>query len=103
MPFTKLAETEDSYLRKSINDGRVVLILGAGASAACKNRAGPVPVGKALASLLAEKAGLPYDGETLTEVLAAVTPILGDAGCHALYKERFLGVEPCNDLKDLFN
>lgn len=103
MSFNDIGAAELGYLKKSIADGRAVIVLGAGASATSHNRAGPIPAGKKLASLLADRAGLPYGGETLTDVLAAVTPILGDAGNLALYKERYLGVEPAKDLQSLFS
>ena len=102
MSFNELGGAELGYLRKSIEDGRAVIVLGAGASATSFNRAGPIPVGKKLAALLAERAGMSYDNESLTDVLAAVTPILGDAGNLAVYKERYLGVQPAPDLQGLF-
>lgn len=102
MSFKNLCDAEIGYLRKSIEGGRAVVVLGAGASATSANRVGAVPMGKKLAALLTERAGMPYDNESLSEVLTAVTPILGDAGCRAFYKERFLGVEPAEDLQELF-
>lgn len=103
MPFNDLDASDLGYLRKSIENGRAVVVLGAGASASSHNRAGPVPIGKKLAALLADRAGMPYDNEPLTDVLAAVTPILGDAGNLSLYKERYLGVEPAPDLQGIFD
>lgn len=103
MAFADLEATDLSYFKKSIEDGRAIIVLGAGASASSSNKAGSVPVGSGLSKLLADRAGLPYDGEALADVLSAVTPILGDEGCLALYKERYLGVNPAQDLQDLFS
>ncbi len=103
MAFSDLSEQEAGYLKKSVADGRAVIVLGAGASASSRNRIGVVPVGGALAALLAERASLPYSkSDTLKDVLTAVGPILGDAGCLALYKERYLGVQPAEELANLF-
>src|SRR3990170_3858992 len=99
MAFADLEATDLSYFKKSIEDGRAIIVLGAGASASSSNKAGSVPVGSGLSKLLADRAGLPYDGEALADVLSAVTPILGDEGCLALYKERYLGVNPAQDLQ----
>ena len=73
----KISEADEGYLLASMKIGEVVLVLGAGASASSLNaRSESVKVGLALAKLIAGRAGMPYNGETLTEVLSAVSGTL---------------------------
>ena len=62
-----------NYLITSMKSGEVVLVLGAGASATSLNsQSQPVKQANALAATIAQRAGLPYSGEKLAEVLTAV-------------------------------
>ncbi len=60
-------EIKNSYLR-----GRLAILLGAGASITSNSANGvPIPLGLELAAELAEKVGLPYEGESLQAVYSA--------------------------------
>lgn len=69
----EIAPEDERLLLNAMRDGEVVLILGAGASATSTNfRGDRVLQGRSLAELLANKAGLPYSQEELTDVISAV-------------------------------
>ncbi|EMW2840924.1 SIR2 family protein [Yersinia enterocolitica] len=66
-------------IKQALLEGRAILLLGAGASFGSLTHAKQqVPLGEELASILAEKANLPYSGETLSRVYSACIPILGE-------------------------
>ena len=85
--------------------GRVVLILGAGASRDCQNRnGGPVALSGDLARRFAEVAGLPYHGEGLTEVFQATTGpngVIGDDRKQNLLEQEFLNIRPSQSIRKL--
>jgi hypothetical protein len=84
--------------------GEVVLILGAGASASSRNRQQePVKVGLALAQIIAERAGLPYGGEKLTEVLGAVSRTLSKQQVTDILIREYVGIQPSSELESLFS
>jgi hypothetical protein len=61
-----IIDEDKNYLINSMRNGEVVLILGAGASATSLNaQSKPVKQAGALATLIAERAGLPYNGEMI--------------------------------------
>ncbi|HEY8084123.1 MAG TPA: SIR2 family protein [Methylophilaceae bacterium] len=95
---------DETYLRKSVFEGEAVLIIGAGASVSSLNPKGePVKASNQLAKLLAESAGLPYNDETLTDVLGATRGvILSDAKLNNILSAEYKGVKPSNELQDLF-
>ncbi len=89
MPFD-LSGNEFEFLRRKLARGEVVLFLGAGFSADAKNRKGDnLPLGARLAELLAERAGLTYAGEPLTNVYQVVRPRIGDKDLWAYLQELF--------------
>ncbi|MGA0562847.1 SIR2 family protein [Ancylobacter sp. VNQ12] len=58
-----------------------------------------VKTGKSLATLLATEAGLPYSGETLTEVLGAVSgSYLSDAAIINILEKEYKGVTPSDEI-----
>ncbi|QEO77837.1 SIR2 family protein [Pseudomonas brassicacearum] len=61
----------------SIKKGDLILFLGAGASANCKNNESPILMSGELASKIASLASLPYDNENLDVVYEAGKEILG--------------------------
>ena len=71
-------KTMNPLIKAAIEQGRLVLLLGAGASGACKDRGGQALMdGNALAQHLAGEAGLAYAGEALPVVYAASRRVLG--------------------------
>lgn len=99
-----IGEEDARFLCNSIGLGEVVLILGAGASYTSKNAQGePVPLGETLAEILATRAGLPYNHETLATVLTAVKgSLLSEAQINTIYKREYLKVNPSDELTELF-
>lgn len=68
----------NEYIKKSFLKGRLVLLLGAGASKGCQNTlGGDIPSGDELAKILAEEMGEEYDGESLSNVYGAAKDVLG--------------------------
>lgn len=94
--------SDEGFLRRSVLQGEVILVLGAGASFASRNKLGePVKLGEALASVIAEAAGFPYNSESLPTVLSASRPILGDAKLLKIYENEFTDIEPADDIRGL--
>uniref|UniRef100_E6VBZ2 Novel STAND NTPase 5 domain-containing protein n=1 Tax=Rhodopseudomonas palustris (strain DX-1) TaxID=652103 RepID=E6VBZ2_RHOPX len=95
---------DEKYLLSSMKIGEAVLILGAGASASSLNRASePVKVGLALAELIATRAGLPYNGEKLTEVLSASAKTLSKKQIIDILAREYIGIQPSSELERLFS
>jgi ABC-type branched-subunit amino acid transport system ATPase component len=69
-------EMNESIL-SAIKKGDLILFLGAGASANCKNKELPILMSGDLASQMASLASLPYDNESLDVVYEAAKEILG--------------------------
>jgi hypothetical protein len=91
-------------LKRSLEQGNVVLVLGAGASAASQNRKREnVKSGLALARYLAQEAGFEYAGETLQVVLSAARPVLGDQRLLRVYTEEFRDIIPADDIRRISN
>jgi hypothetical protein len=100
----RLADAEKAYLLASMRLGEVVLVLGAGASATSQNSRGdPVKVGLALAAAIAERAGLPYNQEKLTDVLAASSTVLSKPQLFDLLRREYMGIKPSLELEQLFS
>jgi hypothetical protein len=100
----KISEADERYLLASMNIGEVILVLGAGASASSVNaRSEPVKIGLALAKLIAERAGLRYGGEKLTEVLSATSGILSKRQVIDLLAREYIGIKPSRELEQLFS
>jgi len=67
-----------------------------------RNRQGlPVKLGTALAKVIAEEAGFPYGNESLSTVLSAARPVLGDAKLLRIYEREYRDIEPAGDLRAL--
>ncbi|MCU6376820.1 SIR2 family protein [Morganella morganii] len=68
----------NSDIKNAILEGRLMLLLGAGASFGSKTRAGQdIPLGDELARIIAEKSGFEYTNEKLPQVYSACSEILG--------------------------
>jgi hypothetical protein len=96
---------DEAFLKASIRKGEVILVLGAGASATSINRADePVRQSKALAKVIAERAGMPYADEPLTTVLSATLGrLLSQQQINALLRSEYAGVTPSPELAELFS
>ncbi|PDS95340.1 hypothetical protein CO659_23895 [Rhizobium sp. S9] len=92
----QIEAADASFLKTQIEFGDVILILGAGASAGSRNaKGGNVKVGKQLAEVLARRASLPYDGESLKDVLDAVRgEYLSDQQILSIYSEEYSRTVP---------
>jgi hypothetical protein len=68
----------NSNIKKSLLNGRLVLLLGAGASRGCVNRLGnEIPMAWELAKILADEMGETYSGEDLSETYSAAKETIG--------------------------
>ena len=95
-------EADERYLKQALEQGEVILVLGAGVSSASRNRQGePVKLGGALAEMIATQAGLPYNGENLPIVLSAAKPMIGDSKLTTLYNSEFSDIDPGPDIKSI--
>lgn len=100
----KISEEDANYLLASMKLGEVVLILGAGASVSSLNRnSEPVKIGLALAELIAARAGLPYSGEKLTDVLSASAKTLSKKQLTDILVREYVGIKPSAELERLFS
>jgi hypothetical protein len=99
----EIDENDSRLLQKAVNDGNVVLLLGAGTSATSINAQGQkVKLGKALAGELAEMAGFPYAGEDLPDVVQAINQRISDVQLHQLFRTEFTRIVPAAELNELF-
>ncbi|EOX4300416.1 cold-shock protein, partial [Vibrio cholerae] len=68
----------NNLIKNALLNGRLVLLLGAGASRSSRNGLGrEIPLSKELAEMLAEQLGESLEGEDLSEVYAAARSDLG--------------------------
>lgn len=68
----------NSHIKTAILNGRLVLLLGAGASFGCVSNSGKrVPLGRDLAGILASAMGEEYADEDLSDVYSAAKVVLG--------------------------
>lgn len=95
---------DEQFLKRSMERGEVILILGAGASASSENRSGVnVPMAGALAEFIANHCGQPYSDESLTDVLAATVPVyIGEQQLFKILNDLYCGTRPADELQHLF-
>lgn len=100
-----VSREKDEALIKSMKEGDVVLVLGAGVTYNSMNRSGRrPPLGPELASKLCELAGIPYtDGDHLSEVCEAVQGIsgVGTEIFKKVIKKEFTRINPSKEQIDL--
>ena len=102
----KIEAHDERLLLKAVSAGDVVLILGAGASAACMTGQGaPVRQGAELALLIAEKAGLQFEEEDeLSDVIGAVKGNrLSEQQITAILTSEYTRITPSQELEALFD
>lgn len=84
----------------SIKKGNLILFLGAGASANCKNRESPILMSGDLARQMANLASLEYDNENLDVVYEAAKEILG-VRLDNFLEESFNHITPSSDYETI--
>ena len=95
--------TLSPHLTAQLEAGKVVLVLGAGASSNSQNRnRQPILGSTELANLLAERCGFPYSDESLTEVFEAAQSVLGEPELKDLLNLHFSNCRPSEELGDIF-
>lgn len=101
----KIEEVDAGLLRRSIELGEAILVLGAGASYSSLNAAGePIKMGEALADLLASRVGMARTEETLTEVLGAVYPrLISREQLGQILQKEYLRCTPSPELADILS
>ena len=86
----------NNHIKRAIDEGRLMIFLGAGASAGCIDGKGRnLLLGSELADLLAQEAGLTYGGEQLSQTYAAATEKLG-ARVNQILEGRYKHCSPSN-------
>lgn len=89
------------HVKKALLNGRLVLLLGAGASSGSKNgRNNDIPLGWELAKILAEDCSLPFNDEPLSDVYNAAKSILGNR-IEDIFEEQFKHCTPSAELLEL--
>lgn len=92
----------NEIIRKSFENGKLIIFLGAGASFTSQNFQGDkIPLGDNLAQLITEKMGYTYSGESLQEVYQAAIEILGKDRLIEILQTQFKNTIPSNDYKQL--
>lgn len=95
--FYNLGVIVNNDIKKSLLEGKVILLLGAGASFGSTTSSGKqIPLGNEIARILAENADLPYSNESLPKVYSACKPILGDK-IHDIFDENFRNCTPSKE------
>src|ERR1700755_668969 len=100
-----MADADARQLLNALAKGEIILVLGAGASVTSTNSKGErVRLGGSLAELLANEAGLEYNGEDLPDVIGAVVgPRLSEAQFHRILSDEYTKVTPSTELSDLLS
>ncbi|MBZ9604935.1 P-loop NTPase [Phyllobacterium chamaecytisi] len=103
--MVEISAANERLLLKALNEGELFLILGAGASATCKNAVGePVKQSGALAELIAETAGLEYSNDPLSEVIGAVLGRrMSEEKLHQILRAEYTRIVPSPELEALLN
>ncbi len=83
-------------------NGRLVLLLGAGASKGCKNSLKTdLPLGCDLAQILAGEMGEEFKNEDLSEVYSAAKETLGSGRVHKIFERHYKHCTPSDEYKEL--
>lgn len=92
----------NEIIKKAFENGRLVILLGAGASFSSKTREYKnIPLAFELSTLLSEEVGLPYDGESLSEVYQAAVTIIGLPRVVEILSKYFKNTIPSEEYKSL--
>ncbi len=85
-------------LIKPIEQGRLVILFGAGASLTSSDQYGnDIPSSYSLANILANESGLEYQGENLQTVYSAVLDLLGNHRVIEILEKFFRNTEPSDE------
>ncbi|CAN1527170.1 hypothetical protein MCEMIH16_01279 [Caulobacteraceae bacterium] len=100
-----IADEDARLLTKAIEEGEAVLVLGAGASATSTLANGDrVKQAWALSKMLAEKAGLSFQDDSLWDVITAtIGPRLSQTQYYKILQDEYTGVRPSSELQNLFD
>ncbi|MBH3372556.1 SIR2 family protein [Pseudomonas juntendi] len=91
----------NNHIKTAILNGRLVLLLGAGASYGCVSGSGKqVPLGRELAEILASSMGEEYAGEDLSDVYSAAKNILGSQ-INDVFESNFKHCKPSAEYLEL--
>ena len=92
----------NEIIKKAFENGRLIILLGAGASFSSKTREYKnIPLAFELSTLLSEEVGLPYDGESLSEVYQAAVTIIGLPRVVEILSKYFKNTIPSEEYKSL--
>lgn len=91
----------NKHIKEALINGRLALLLGAGASSGCRNRLDEeLPLGGDLAKILANEMGEEYEGESLKSVYAAAKSVMGDQ-VNGVLERHYKHCKPSNDYAEL--
>lgn len=92
----------NNNIKNALLNGRLVLLLGAGASIGCKNSLKTdLPLGCDLAKILADEMGEKFKNEDLSEVYSAAKETLGSDCVHKIFERHYKHCVPSNEYKEL--
>lgn len=92
----------NEIIKKAFENGRLIILLGAGASFSSKTREyNNIPLAFELSQLLSEEVGLPYDGESLSEVYQAAVTTVGLPRVVEILSKYFKNTIPSEEYKSL--
>lgn len=91
----------NEHIKRELLHGRLVLLLGAGASLSCKNRQGEyLPNGNKLAAILAEEMGEQLNDESLSEVYSAARHKLASR-VDQVFEDHFYNCKPSREIEEI--
>ncbi|MGG6541746.1 UNVERIFIED_CONTAM: SIR2 family protein [Acinetobacter baumannii] len=92
----------NEIIKKAFENGRLIILLGAGASFSSKTRDNKnIPLAIELAKKISDEAGFPYNEETLSEVYQAAVTTIGSQRVIEILSKYFKNTNPSDDYKSL--
>lgn len=94
----------NNSIKKAFENGRLVILLGAGASVSSKTQRGEsIPLAYEFSKIISEEMGETYNNESLSEVYQAAETLLGGQRLLELLSTYLKNTKPSDDYKSLVN
>lgn len=91
----------NEHIKNALLHGRLVLLLGAGASSNSINSLNKnLPMGRELSKILSDRSGITYSDEPLSDIYTVAKSVLGDS-IYEVLEANFKHCQPASELKEL--